>query len=566
MIEWLLHPAYQLFAAGLIAAVAGRRVGGAIAVLAPLIGIATLINLPDGFGLSAGLGPYTIQPLRVDRLGFVFALIFLIAAALSQIFALAENRRVLRGAGLIYAGAAVGGVLAGDLISLFIHWELTALASVMLVWDGQRKPDDAHLRAGLRYLLLQIISGLLLLIGAVMWIRSTGHARFEHIGFGAPGGLWFLLAFGLKCAFPLLHNWMHDAYPRASASGTVMLSAFTTKLAVYALARGFAGTDSLLWIGALMATLPIVLSLLENDLRRVLTYGLNSQQGFMVAGIGIGTPLAIDGASAYAFACVLYMALLFMATGAVLHRTGTTQASELGGLYRSMPLTTLFCIVGALSIAAFPLFSGFATKSMIVSAAAYEHELWLWLALLLASVGVLLHAGLRTPYAAFFGPRRSSAPVREAPWPMLVAMALTALLCIAIGVFPQPLYALLPHESSYKVFTADHLISQLQLLLFGSLAFVLALRVGLAPRSSRGVVLDSDWLYRRAAPAIWRVALSVWAGLMRLLGACARWLLRHGQKIFVESFSEQELGGVWSLTSGAALLLILLGVWLLQLL
>ncbi len=565
MIEWLLNPAYQLFIAGLIAAATGRRVGGAVAVLAPLIGIATLINLPEGFGLTASLGQYNIQPLRVDRLGFVFALIFLIATALSQIFALAENRRVLRGAGLIYAGAAVGAVLAGDLISLFIHWELTALASVMLVWDGQRKPSDAHLRAGLRYLLLQIISGLLLLVGMVMWIRSTGHARFEHIGLSGPGGLWIFLAFGLKCAFPLLHNWLHDAYPRASASGTVMLSAFTTKLAVYALARGYAGTESLLWIGALMATLPIILSVLENDLRRVLTYGLNSQQGFMVVGIGIGTPLAIDGATAHAFACVLYMALLFMATGAVLHRTGTTKVSELGGLYRSMPLTTAFCIIGALSIAAFPMFSGFATKSMIVSAAAYEHLLWLWLALLFASVGVLVHSGIKTPYFAFFA-RERELKCEEAPWPMLLAMGLTAALCIAIGVFPQPLYALLPNESAYKVFTADHVISQLQLLLFGALAFAALLKLGVYPRETRSLVLDTDWLYRRGAPALWRVLMRLWGVFMSLLSRLGKALQRGGQRVFVEAFSEQELGGVWSLTSGAALLLILLGAWLLQLL
>ena len=565
MIEWLLHPAYQLFAAGLIASACGRRVGGALAVLTPLLGIATLINLPEGFALNAALGSYTLQPLRADALGFVFALIFLIATALSQLFALAENRRVLRGAGLIYAGAAVGGVLAGDLISLFIHWELTALASVMLIWDGQRKPDRAHIHAGLRYLLLQIISGLLLLMGTVIWIRSTGHTRFEHIGLAGPGGLLILLAFGIKCAFPLLHNWLHDAYPRASASGTVMLSAFTTKLAVYALARGFAGTESLLWIGALMATLPILLSVLENDLRRVLTYGLNSQQGFMVAGIGIGTPLAIDGAVAHAFACVLYMALLFMATGAVLLRTGTTRVTELGGLYRHMPWTTAFCIVGALSIAAFPLFSGFATKSMIVSAAAYEHQLWLWLALLIASVGVLSHSGIKTPYYAFFGPDRGIT-CREAPLPMLLAMGLTSALCIAIGMFPQPLHALLPHASSYKVFTADHVISQLQLLLFGALAFVVVVRLGLYPRESRSLTLDSDWLYRRAGPLLWRFAMTLWGVFMRLLGALGGAVRRGGQRLLIDAFTEQELGGVWSLTSGAALLLILLGVWLLQLL
>ena len=564
MTEWLLHPGYQLIFAGLLAAVAGRRLGAVVGLSAPLIAIATLCNLPDGFGLVASLAGYDIQPLRVDRLSFIFALIFLIASFLGQLFALPENRRVLRGAGLIYAGAAVSATLAGDLISLFIHWELTALASVLIIWDGQRKPSAAHIRAGLRYFLLQIFSGLLLLIGAVMWIRSTGHTSFEHIGLDAPGGIWIFLAFGIKCAFPLMHNWLQDAYPRASAAGSVMLSAFTTKLAIYALARGYAGTECLLWIGAIMTAFPIFFAVIENDLRKVLAYSLNNQLGFMVAGIGIGTSLALDGAAAHAFAHILYKALLFMAMGAVLYRVGTVKASELGGLYSSMPWTARFCIIGSMSISAFPLFSGFVTKSMILTAAATEHHMWLWLVLLFASAGVLDHSGIKIPYFSFFA-HDSGKRCKEAPLPMLLAMGITAFLCIGIGVYPQALYAILPYGSQYSPYTPEHIVGQYQLLFFAALAFITLIRLGWYPAEIRGINLDSDWLYRRAAPALWQLALKPWAMLGRLWHWLTGLVQTGGQRGLVEAFSERQWSAVWPISSGAVLLLILLGAGLLLL-
>lgn len=562
MTEWLLHPGYQLILAGLLACFVGGRSGALIALASPLLAIFTLIQLPEGFGLVTTLAGYEIQPLRVDRLSFIFALIFLIASFLGQLFALPENRRTLRAAGLVYAGAAVSATLAGDFISLFIHWELTALASLLIVWDGQRKPSEAHIRAGLRYFLLQILSGLLLLIGAVIWIRATGHGRFDHIGLDAPGGIWIFLAFGIKCAFPLMHNWLQDAYPRASAAGTVMLSAFTTKLAVYALARGYAGTEMLMWIGAIMTAFPIFFAVIENDLRKVLAYSLNNQLGFMVAGIGIGTSLAIDGAAAHAFACILYKALLFMAMGAVLHRVGTIKASELGGLYKSMPWTARFCIIGSLSISAFPLFSGFVTKSMILSAAAMEHHMWLWLVLLFASAGVLDHSGIKIPYFSFFA-HDSGKRCKEAPWPMLLAMGITAAFCIGIGVWPQPLYDLLPFGSQYSPYTPEHVVGQYQLLFFAALAFVTLTRLGWYPPEVRGINLDSDWLYRSAAPWLWQRSLTLFVATRTLARSGGRSLRRGAQRLLLEGFKENAVTAVWPIHAGAALLLILLGSFLL---
>ncbi len=226
---------------------------------------------------------------------------------------------------------------------------------------------------------------------------------FGHLGLTGIGNFLIFLGFGINCAWPLLHSWLVDAYPEATIGGTVFLSAFTTKTAVYALARAYAGEPSLIWIGVAMAAFPIFFAVIENDLRRVLAYSLINQVGFMVAGIGIGTELAINGAVAHAFNDILFKGLLFMSVGAVMFRTGKAKATNLGGLYKSMPWTCAFCIVGAASISAFPLFSGFVSKSLIMTAAAEGH-LWVpWFILLFAAAGVFHHAGIKIPFFTFFG-------------------------------------------------------------------------------------------------------------------------------------------------------------------
>ena len=380
-----LSPAWTLvFGAALVPLLRGA-VRGAWTVLLPLAGLAQLWFLAPGeYGQVAFLGQELLL-VRVDRWSTLFGAVFLIAALLNSIYALHVRDAVQPAAGLAYAGAALGAVFAGDLLTLFVFWELTAITSVFLIWA---RPGERSYRAGLRYLIVQLVSGMLLLLGALQQLNATGSLRFEHIGLDGPGGWLIFLGFGIKCAFPLLHNWLQDAYPEATESGTVMLSAFTTKLAVYALARGFAGQPELIWIGAAMTAFPIFYAVIENDLRRVLAYSLNNQLGFMVVGIGVGTELALNGTAAHAFTHIIYKGLLFMSMGAVLLRTGTVKASELGGLYKSMPWTTGFCVVGAASIAAFPLFSGFVSKSMILSAAGHEGQLVAFLVLLFASAAM----------------------------------------------------------------------------------------------------------------------------------------------------------------------------------
>ncbi|HEY7459303.1 MAG TPA: Na(+)/H(+) antiporter subunit D [Xanthobacteraceae bacterium] len=491
-------PGLILILGALLVPVLPDRIRAAYVVALPLLAFAQLTSLPNGqFGTYEMFG-LPLTTVRVDKLSLLFGYVFIIAAFIVSIYSLHEHDPVQQVAGLIYSGSALGAVFAGDLVTLFIFWEGIAIASVFLIWA--RRTERAY-RAGMRYLVVQVTSGLLLFVGVLLHYRQTGSLAFGHLEFGTLGAMLIFIAFGIKCAFPLLHNWLQDSYPEATVTGTVMLSAFTTKVAVYALARGFAGTEILVPIGAVMTVFPIFYAVIENDLRRVLSYSLNNQLGFMVVGIGIGTELALNGAVAHAFADIIFKALLFMAMGAVLYRVGTVKGSQLGGLYKSMPLTAGFCIVGAASISAFPLFSAFVTKSMVIQAAMDEGRFWIWLVLLFASAGVFHHAGIKIPYFAFFA-HDSGKRCDEAPTNMLAAMAIAAALSIGIGVFPDVLYALLPYKVEFRPYSLDHVVAQVQLLFLSALAFTLLMRTGIYPPELRSTNLDFDWIYRRLGRGI----------------------------------------------------------------
>ncbi|MCK5642836.1 MAG: Na(+)/H(+) antiporter subunit D, partial [Gammaproteobacteria bacterium] len=392
--------AFLFFGAALILlALPQGRIRAAFLLIVPIIAGLQVWALPAGIFAQQEFFGFTLDLMRVDKLSRVFALIFTIAAFLGNLYAWHVRDTVQQVAALLYAGSAIGAVFAGDLITLFFYWEGTAIASVFLIWA--RRTEGAF-NTGMRYLVIQIGSGVVLLAGVALVYRETGSIAFGAITLGSLGTWLIFLSFGVKAAFPLLHNWLQDSYSAATVTGTVILSAFTTKLAIYALARGFAGTEILIYIGAVMTLFPIFFAVIENDLRRVLAYSLNNQLGFMVVGIGVGTELALNGTAAHAFAHILYKSLLFMSIGAVLFRTGTSKGSELGGLYKTMPLTMIFCVVGAAAISAFPLFSGFVSKSLILSASAHEGHYIVWAILLFASAGVFHHSGIKIPYFAFF--------------------------------------------------------------------------------------------------------------------------------------------------------------------
>ena len=463
-------------------------------LLIPVAGFLVLINLSHGNNWIVEFWGYDLIMGRVDKLSMVFSYIFTIMAFLGILFALKVKDNLQHMAGIIYAGATLGVVLAGDFLTLYLFWEIMAVSSTFLIIASRTKESR---EAGFRYILVHLIGGLFLLAGIVLYIQKTGTTAFDYIGLTGIESYLIFIGIALNAAALPLHAWLPDAYPMGTPTSTVFLSAFTTKSAVYLLIRTFPGADLLIWIGAFMVFVPIFYAVLENDIRRVLAYSLLNQIGFMLVGTGIGTQLAINGAVAHAFCHILYKGLLFMAAGAVLQMTGKIKCTEIGGLYKTMPLTCLFCIVGAASISAFPLFSGFVSKSMVVTATVNEKLVLVYLVLQFASAGVFHHAGIKVPFFTFFG-HDSGIRAKDPSWNMTLAMGIAAFACIFIGVFPGPLYNLLPFPVDYVPYTGAHVVGQLQLLMFGALAFALLILSGTYPPEIKSINLDVDWFYRKA--------------------------------------------------------------------
>ena len=453
-----------------------------------------------GFGIHSKIEIMDIQFIifQSDALTLPFAIIFHIAAILNVIYGAHEKHWNQHVAIMSYSGAAIAAVHAGDLLTLFVWWEATAFTSVFLILASKTKRSY---KSAFRYILIQVGSGMFLLAGAILLMSETGNAEFKNFDINSLYGQLIFIAFGIKAAFPLLNGWLQDSYPEASEIGTVALSTFTTKLAIFCFAKSFAGTEILIIIGAIMTFYPIFFAVIENDLRRVLTYSLNNQLGFMIVAIGIGTELAINGAVAHAFAHILYKGLLFMGMGAVLYRVGTCKASELGGLFKFMPITAICTIIGAISISAFPLFSGFVAKSLIMSALGKEGLVLVYFMLLFASAGVLHHSGIKIPFFAFFA-HESGIKTKEAPLNMIIAMIIASALCILIGVFPSYFYEILPHQIQYQPYDFSHVVGQLQLLTFAAFAFICLWHFKIYPPELNSTVLNSDWIYRKMIPGI----------------------------------------------------------------
>lgn len=552
-----------------------RKVG---LIALPLLSFAHLWMMPEGHTTSLALFDFTLTPIRVDRLSLVWGYVFHLAAFITAIYSIHVKSATQHTSALMYAGAAIMAAFAGDFITLFVAWELTAITSVFLIWCKQ---TETAYRTGMRYLMIQVGSGVLLLAGVILHVQGGGGIEFVQLAGKSVHGevvssLWdaglgvqlILLSFGIKAAFPFLRNWLQDSYPQGTVTGTVWLSAFTTKLAIYALARGFGGLELLIPIGVVMTLFPIFFAVIENDLRKVLAYSLNNQLGYMVVGIGIGTELSLNGTASHAFAHILYKGLLFMSMGAVLHRAGTIKASELGGLYKSMPLTAVFCVVGSLSISGFPGFSGFVSKSMILSAVGHEHLYLFGLLLLVASAGVVDHSGIKIPFFAFFA-HDSGKRVKEAPANMLIAMGIAAAFCIGIGLYPDALYQILPYQAEaaeyrHHVFSSDHIWFSLQLLLFAALAFVVMMKAGIYPPEIKSVNLDTDWIYRKALPAVWNLFVrpqmlllrKAWEGVLELRDTLLKQVATiHGPK--------GSMGEPWPTGSTAMWAAVLLVLYLL---
>lgn len=507
--EWmqffLQSPALILIVGGLVLGFFPRKLANIIAVLLPVWVLYAVWQIPREVGadhLVAHIAGFELLLQHVHKFTHIFATVFAIAALGGGIFALKSAKLKEIAAAYIYAGGAIGVTFSGDFFSLFIYWELMAIASTVVLLCGG---TDQSFRASIRYAAMHFLGGVLLMVGIIAYASAHGNVLLAPLvadgksfaallQFNKSGiAVWFILAGILvNAAAPPFSAWLPDAYPESSPSGAVFLSAFTTKTAVFTLLTLFAGNEVLIYIGLFMVFYGIVYAMLENDVRRILAYSIVSQVGFMVAGTGIGTLLAQYGVAAHAFCHIIYKAVLMMSMGSVLFMTRRRKCTELGGLYSSMKLTTICGVIGALSISAFPFTSGFVSKSMISSATANEHLFIVWMLLAAASAGTFMYVGIRLPWFVFFNKDVGLRP-KDPPFNMRMAMAVFAILCIIPGVFPEWIYFMLPAMPDYEPNTLDHIITQLQLLLFAGLAFFVMLPL---IKRTDTISLDSDWFYR----------------------------------------------------------------------
>lgn len=502
--ELIIPPAFIMIAGAVFLLFLNKRIRPVAFLLFTFATLLLILKMPDGARITAPLMKYTLILCRVDSLSRIFGIIFAFIAFAGGIYSFHIKETGQQVAALLYAGSAIGVTFAGDFFTLFIYWEIMAVASTYLIWA--RRTSESQ-KAGIRYLLYHVLGGGLLFAGILIHISKSGGSIFitGKLAQGPLSSWLILLGVVINAAVPPLHAWLSDAYPKATVTGAVFLSAFTTKSAVYVLLRLFPGWEILLIFGTIMTVYGVIFAILSNDIRGILAYHIISQVGYMVAGVGIGTFMSMDGSAAHAFSHILYKALLFMGAGMVLHTTGKSKLTELGGLYRSMPRTFWLYMIAAFSISGFPLFNGFISKSMVVAGALEAHHSIAYLFLNLAAVGTFLSVGIKLPYFTWFSRKKNKDLVpTKPPKNMHIGMAIVAFFCILHGIFPSLLYKYLPNyiEHQWNPFTAHHLVEAAQILIFTFIAFWF-FRKKLEPHPT--ISLDTDWFYRRPAKLARRI-------------------------------------------------------------
>lgn len=476
-----------------------------------LIGLASVLNLQTGQLSEWHLLGETLIYLRVDTLSKLFGTVFCISAAAAFLYAAYMKRAVDHLFALFYIGSALGVVFAGDLLTLYMFWEVMAVASAILILARR---TERSLAAAKRYILVHVFGGLVLLAGILLHWQMTGSLVFNSFQYPNLATWLILIGFLVNAAAIPFSSWLPDSYPEATVMGAVVLSAFTSKTAVYTLIRGFPGWEILIWLGAAMAIYGIIYAILENNIRRLLSYSIVNQVGFMLVAIGIGSKLAIAGAAAHAFAHIIYKGLLMMVAGVVIYRTGKEKFTDLGGLAKHMPWTLGFGIVGALTISAFPFTSSYTTKSIIMKAVESAHAVGPWLVLEVAAAAEIVACSLPFIYFIFFGKatKISKDKLQDAPLTMKVAMAVLSALCLGIGFFPELLYQRLPNAMVVlqKVGTdfvdlylhhPAYVLTKIQMLSFAGLVFFLFLPL---LKRKESVTVDIDWLYRKGGYLVYR--------------------------------------------------------------
>ena len=280
-----IHPSLLLILGALLVPFLQGPLRRPYLMLVPLLALAAVILNAGQHGTFATFAFLDWQLVfgRVDKLSTVFALIMGLMAVIGTIYGLHVDRAVEHMAAWFYAAGSLGAIYAGDYLTLFLFWEMMAFASVFLIWF-RRGPQS--IAVGYRYLLVHTIGGVILLAGIMLRYRAVGNITFDLMDVANPQlYTWLIMiGLGLNAALVPLHSWLPEAYSEASFNGAVFLCAFTTKTAVYTLARACAGMDILVVAGVVMALYGVIYAVMENDIRKLLAWSIVSQVGYMVAG------------------------------------------------------------------------------------------------------------------------------------------------------------------------------------------------------------------------------------------------------------------------------------------
>jgi multicomponent Na+:H+ antiporter subunit D len=556
MVFDVVPPAVIVLAAALLAAVLPRAIGHAVGVLATG-GVAAIAWLaPAGAHIEVELfGVFEAVLYNVDPFSRLMGLIFGLIGAVAVLYSYASDAdREQTAFALSYVGTSLGAVYAGDWLTLIFFWELMAVTSTLLVWHY----GGAAVRAGFRYAVLHGIGGSLLLAAIVWHYAEVGSVAFDaHPGItaGVPAVL-AAVGIGVNVGFVGLHAWLPDTYPRPHLAASVFLCVYTTKTGVYGMFRAF--PEGHLWIaymGGAMAVFGAFMALLQSDMRRLLSYHIQSQVGYMVAGVGLGgaaigyggaeyyyDALATAGAFGHVFNHILYKGLLFMTVGVIIYRTGKESLDDVGGLGRQMPLTAITFAVAALSIAGFPGFNGFVSKGMIIGAAHKKELEALWYLLLLGGVGTFL-SFIKLGYFAFLEGEYAGS-VKDANPGQSVALVSVAGLCVLFGLFPGLLFEVLPIPSEayeYHTFTVPHIAEGLALAAAGLIGFAV-LR---GPLHHVGRVPDIDYLYNRGFFYGGRAVIVATTGLYAAVDSVAVGFVRRCYWIGANPVLAVESGTRW---------------------
>lgn len=506
-----LHPGLIMMLGGLIVAFLPdkfKKYQDKIALIVPVLSFISFFTLNAKSAITYGItDSLVLKLIHFDNLAYAFMLILCIIAVITAIYGQGIQKQLECGMSMFYTGSIMGIILAGDVISLIVFWEIAAFASMYVIYSSHNREAA---RSSFRYILVHSFGGNMMLVGLLMYMFKYGAAIANISSHTHEGFFWFILiGAAVNAAIPPLNSWMSDSYPESTLTGTVYLASCTSKAAIFILIRFFAGMQALVWIGVIMAVFAALMAIMENDLRRLLSYHIVSQLGMMVASVGIEGAMGANGATAHVITNILFKGVLLMGAGAVIYATGKKKITELGGLGRRMPVTSICFLISSLAIAGLPGLSGFVSKAVIMDA---MHEAGFTVPALLmtiAGVGTLLSITLKINYYVFWGPcdeRTAIMPLKEVPKTMEWAMIAGTALTVFIGLFPQAFYFILPYDCPVHPYHLAHIMEYVFIFIGGGIPFFMYIK---NMRPHEEITIDFDWFYRR--PLFKAVnAISVW--------------------------------------------------------